>query len=232
MNGIKVVKFGGSCLSSPENILLAAKKILEEVHRKRKVIVVVSALSGVTNQLLYDSNKSTSESISKEDLDKQLDTIESLFETERRKTFMAVPPAIMKDIDYMRKKSQKLGLNLFDVMEDFVAKLKPKEGEKEEEMAHKERARLLKAIGENVPKTAIIKKVEEEKTTNEILEDLQLLKELKQEISNDEIWNQLKDVLKLTEEGSTERAQIMNLVKGIMAGKSREIEQKKIPDEF
>lgn len=67
-----VVKWGGSCLSNPEDVLLAAKKILEEVHRKRKVIVVVSALSGVTNQLLYDSNKSTSESISKEDLDEIL----------------------------------------------------------------------------------------------------------------------------------------------------------------
>ena len=67
-----VVKFGGSCLSSPENVLLAAKKIVEEVQRKRKVIVVVSALSGVTDQLLSYTNKSMSGSVEKEKLDEIL----------------------------------------------------------------------------------------------------------------------------------------------------------------
>jgi len=72
MNGIIVVKWGGSCLSSPENVLLAAKKVLREVQRKRRVIVVVSALAGVTDQLLSYTNKSMSGSITKEDLDEIL----------------------------------------------------------------------------------------------------------------------------------------------------------------
>ena len=72
MNGIIVVKWGGSCLSSPENVLLAAKKVLREVQRKRRVIVVVSALAGVTDQLLSYINKSMSDSVVKEDLDEIL----------------------------------------------------------------------------------------------------------------------------------------------------------------
>ncbi len=67
-----VVKWGGSCLSNPESILLAAKKILGEVKRKRKVIVVVSALLGVTDQLLSYTTKSMSDSVLKEDLDEIL----------------------------------------------------------------------------------------------------------------------------------------------------------------
>ena len=72
MNGIIVVKFGGSCLSNPENILLAAKKVLGEVVRGKRVIVVVSALTGVTDQLLNLTKKSTSGIVAKEDLDEIL----------------------------------------------------------------------------------------------------------------------------------------------------------------
>jgi aspartate kinase len=74
MNNIKVVKFGGSCLSNPENILLAAKKVLEEVIHGVKVIVVVSALAGVTDQLLNFANKSASGNMAGEDLDEILST--------------------------------------------------------------------------------------------------------------------------------------------------------------
>jgi aspartate kinase len=72
MTSTIVVKFGGSCLSSPENVLLAAKKVLGEVQRKRRIIVVVSALSGVTDQLLSYTKKSMSDSVAKEDLDEIL----------------------------------------------------------------------------------------------------------------------------------------------------------------
>jgi aspartate kinase len=72
MKNTIIVKFGGSCLSSPENVLLAAKKILEEVQQKRRIIVVVSALSGVTDQLLSYTKKSMSDSVAKEDLDEIL----------------------------------------------------------------------------------------------------------------------------------------------------------------
>ena len=72
MNETIVVKFGGSCLSSPENVLLAAKKILGEVHRKKRIIVVVSALAGVTDQLLSYTKKSMSDSVAMDDLDEIL----------------------------------------------------------------------------------------------------------------------------------------------------------------
>lgn len=169
--------------------------------------------------------------ISKEDLDSQLDTIEQLFETERKRSFMAVPPAIMKDLDYMTKASKKLGINLFPIMEDFVKKLKPKEGEKEEEMLHKERERLLKSMGEFIPKTIIAKKITEERTVLS-LEDKQLISELKTEISNDEIMNQLKNVLKLTEKGSTEREQLMNLIKEFITKKSTGSKKEDLPNDF
>ncbi|MFH0748344.1 MAG: aspartate kinase [Candidatus Bathyarchaeota archaeon] len=68
-NNIFVVKFGGSCLSSPETIISAAKKISSEVATGKKIIVVVSALSGVTDQLISLAEGSTKTNISREDLD-------------------------------------------------------------------------------------------------------------------------------------------------------------------
>lgn len=71
-NSILVVKFGGSCLSTPDNILVAAKKIATETSRGKKVIVVVSALSGVTDELLNLAKKSTLNNITREELDEIL----------------------------------------------------------------------------------------------------------------------------------------------------------------
>ena len=68
-NNIIVVKFGGSCLSNPETVLTAAKKIANEVNRGKKVIVVVSALSGVTDQLLGLAEGATKDETSKEEID-------------------------------------------------------------------------------------------------------------------------------------------------------------------
>jgi len=68
-NDIIVVKFGGSCLSTPEDVLSAASKVASEVNRGKKVMVVVSALSGVTDQLLSLAEGSTRASVSKEELD-------------------------------------------------------------------------------------------------------------------------------------------------------------------
>jgi len=47
-----VVKFGGSCLSSPNDVVKAAKKIASETNKGRRVLVVVSAFTGVTDELL------------------------------------------------------------------------------------------------------------------------------------------------------------------------------------
>ncbi|MDQ1281635.1 MAG: Aspartokinase [Thermoproteota archaeon] len=71
-NSILVVKFGGSCLSTSDNILFAARKISTEVSRGKKVVVVVSALSGVTDDLLSLAKKSTMNNVTQEDLDEIL----------------------------------------------------------------------------------------------------------------------------------------------------------------
>ncbi len=68
-NNILVIKFGGSCLSTPETILSAAKKVSHEVEKGKKVLVVISALSGVTDQLINLAEESTGNNISKEELD-------------------------------------------------------------------------------------------------------------------------------------------------------------------
>ncbi|MEM2921225.1 MAG: aspartate kinase [Candidatus Bathyarchaeia archaeon] len=69
MNNILVVKFGGSCLPDSNNIRAAAEKVAKEVANKKKVVVVVSALSGMTDQLLSLAQDSTSKRVSKEELD-------------------------------------------------------------------------------------------------------------------------------------------------------------------
>ncbi|RLG92131.1 MAG: hypothetical protein DRO36_02335 [Candidatus Hecatellales archaeon] len=67
-----VVKFGGSCLSTPQNINLAAKKVAEEVKKGSKVVVVVSALAGVTDNLLKTATEASLSKLSKDELDEIL----------------------------------------------------------------------------------------------------------------------------------------------------------------
>ncbi len=67
-----IVKFGGSCLSTPQNINLAAKKVVEEVKKDRKIAVVVSALAGVTDNLLKTATEASLNKLSKEELDEIL----------------------------------------------------------------------------------------------------------------------------------------------------------------
>ena len=71
-NNISVVKFGGSCLSTPSSIRLAAEKIAMEVAKKKRVVVVVSALSGVTDQLIGLAKESSHGNVSKAELDEIL----------------------------------------------------------------------------------------------------------------------------------------------------------------
>lgn len=49
---VLVVKFGGTSVANPERIAKAAQKVKAEIARGHKVVVVVSAMSGVTNQLV------------------------------------------------------------------------------------------------------------------------------------------------------------------------------------
>ena len=54
-----VAKFGGTSVADIERIERAADKIAAEVARGHKVAVVVSAMSGVTNQLVQYCNDVT-----------------------------------------------------------------------------------------------------------------------------------------------------------------------------
>ncbi len=73
----KVLKFGGTSVGSIERILHAAKIIKREHANGNKLIVVVSAMSGRTNELI-DMSKSISENFDKRELDVMLATGEQV----------------------------------------------------------------------------------------------------------------------------------------------------------
>jgi aspartate kinase len=56
-----VVKFGGTSVANIERILNAAKLIKSKVDEGHKVVVVVSAMSGVTNDLIKKIKRNRSE---------------------------------------------------------------------------------------------------------------------------------------------------------------------------
>ena len=63
-----VIKFGGTSLGSIERIIAAAKIIKKKLEKGHKIIVVVSAMSGKTNELLRQSEK-ISKKFNKRELD-------------------------------------------------------------------------------------------------------------------------------------------------------------------
>jgi len=67
-----VVKFGGSCLSTPASISKAASKVHVEARKGRRIVVIVSALSGVTDSLIKMTNEATGNKVSREDMDQIL----------------------------------------------------------------------------------------------------------------------------------------------------------------
>ena len=73
----KVLKFGGTSLGSIERIMHAAKIIKKESDLGNKIIVVVSAMSGKTNELISLS-KSVSNNFTKRELDVLLSTGEQV----------------------------------------------------------------------------------------------------------------------------------------------------------
>ena len=52
MNSKIVMKFGGTSLGSSKKIQQAALKIKNKLKKNSRIIVVVSAMSGVTNKLI------------------------------------------------------------------------------------------------------------------------------------------------------------------------------------
>ena len=73
----KVLKFGGTSVGTTERILHVANIIKKEHSLGNKVIVVVSAMSGKTNELIKLSNK-ISEEFNKRELDVLLSTGEQV----------------------------------------------------------------------------------------------------------------------------------------------------------
>ena len=63
-----VIKFGGTSVGSIERITAAAKLIKKKIGKNNKIIVVVSAMSGKTNELVKQSEK-ISKKFSKRELD-------------------------------------------------------------------------------------------------------------------------------------------------------------------
>ena len=52
-----VQKFGGTSVGDIDRIKNVSKKVIAELDKKNKIIVVVSAMSGVTNQLVEYCNQ-------------------------------------------------------------------------------------------------------------------------------------------------------------------------------
>ena len=73
----KVIKFGGTSVGSTERIIHASKIIKREVDQGSKIIVVVSAMAGKTNELISMS-KSLSKNFVKRELDVLLSTGEQV----------------------------------------------------------------------------------------------------------------------------------------------------------
>jgi len=81
-----VVKFGGSCLTGPEKVRVAAEKVAAEQRKGKKIVVVVSALTGVTDSLLQTALKASDGRISRE----QLDEILSMGERTSQRIFTSI----------------------------------------------------------------------------------------------------------------------------------------------
>jgi aspartate kinase len=63
-----VIKFGGTSVGSIEKIIIAAKIVKKKLNKDNKIIVVVSAMAGKTNELLKQSEK-ISKKFNKRELD-------------------------------------------------------------------------------------------------------------------------------------------------------------------
>ncbi|NDG20788.1 MAG: aspartate kinase, partial [Proteobacteria bacterium] len=75
-----VVKFGGTSVANIERILNAAKLIKSKVDEGHQVVVVVSAMSGVTNDLIKKS-KEIDQNFDVEEYDALLSTGEQVTST-------------------------------------------------------------------------------------------------------------------------------------------------------
>ena len=52
-----VIKFGGTSIGSIERIIASARVVKKKIGKSNKIIVVVSAMAGKTNELVKQSEK-------------------------------------------------------------------------------------------------------------------------------------------------------------------------------
>jgi aspartate kinase len=103
MNNLLVMKFGGTSMGSAERMRVAADIILEQ-QRRRPVVVVVSAMSKITDLLLETmrraemSDRAAVEANLESLLKRHLETAEQLFEKPESQVFHAAAVAEMKSL--------------------------------------------------------------------------------------------------------------------------------------
>src|SRR5688572_9169340 len=90
---MQVLKFGGSSVAAAENIQKAAV-IVSEALKKEKTIVVVSALGGITDQLLGCGNEAASGSIAYKEMvqnicRRHIDLVKSLMPVQQQSALLS-----------------------------------------------------------------------------------------------------------------------------------------------
>src|SRR5690606_20198091 len=113
---MKVLKFGGTSVGSPERM----KKLLDIINPAERQIVVLSAVSGTTNSLVEISN-----ALLKEDKKKGTELINELYTKYKAFVIELLPEGDLRDqgnevIDYHFNFLLSLANDLFTQVEDKV----------------------------------------------------------------------------------------------------------------
>ncbi|MBF8297105.1 MAG: aspartate kinase, partial [Bacteroidetes bacterium] len=101
-SSLKVMKFGGSSVASPERIRAVTDIVLEAAGSER-VLVVVSAFQGVTNQLLQcariaQEGGSAYEALYQQIATRHRETASSLLKGDQRKKTLAAADALLREL--------------------------------------------------------------------------------------------------------------------------------------
>lgn len=91
---MKILKFGGSSVGSPGNIKQVAQIIIDNINSGQKIIVVTSAMMGITNELIAVGRQAATDDESYKDLsdkiiDRHIETIKSLIHIKSQSSIIA-----------------------------------------------------------------------------------------------------------------------------------------------
>ncbi|NKI31961.1 bifunctional aspartate kinase/homoserine dehydrogenase I [Croceivirga thetidis] len=100
---MKVLKFGGTSVANAKNINLV-KQIVSESAKEKKLVVVVSALGGITDLLLTALNQASNKDYGYENTlskieKRHLDTIKSLFPITKQSTILSWVKGELNDLE-------------------------------------------------------------------------------------------------------------------------------------